>query len=479
MSRKFCFNRATSVSRRDALRNMSAGFGFLAFAGLAAEAAAGQGKQDVSPLEPKRPHFAPTAKRVIFLCMRGGPSHLDTFDYKPQLKRDHGRESKYPGTRLHGSAWQFRQRGKSGLWISDLFPNVAKHADDLCLLRGMHCDQPSHAQAMIQMHTGSFQFVRPSMGAWSLYGLGTENQNLPGFISINPPTDNGGAANYGSAFLPAAFQGTKFQVADSSQRNRRIDRMRRGEANPYGIGNLSNDVFSKATQLSQLELIKALNREKVKREQHAPMIEGAIESYELAFRMQDAVPQSMDISNETQETLDLYGIGQTPTDGFGRQCLLARRFAEAGVRFIELGHGSWDQHANITKALGDNAAETDRPIAGLIADLKRRDMLKDTLIVWGGEFGRTPHSVDGSGRDHNHKGYTTWMCGGGVKPGFSYGSTDDYGYEAVQGKVHIHDWHATILHLLGLDHERLVFTYGGRQMRLTDVAGDVVKGILG
>lgn len=462
---------------------MSAGFGFLAFAGLAAEQAKSENlfrksQEDKSPLLPKTPHFEPRAKRVIFLCMRGGPSHLDTFDYKPQLKQDHGRASKYPGASLHASPWAFKQRGNSGLWISDLFTNVAKHADELCLLRGMHCDQPSHAQALIQMHTGSFQFVRPSMGAWSLYGLGTENQNLPGFISINPPTDNGGATNYGSAFLPAAFQGTKFQVTDSSQRNRRIDRMRRGEPNPYGIKNLANSEFNKTVQATQLELINALNRQKVTRDRHAPNVEGAIESYELAFRMQDAVPETMDIANETQETLDLYGIGQAPSDGFGRQCLLARRFAEAGVRFIELGHGSWDQHANIQTALGDNAAETDKPIAGLIADLKQRDMLKDTLIVWGGEFGRTPHSVDGSGRDHNHKGYTTWMCGGGVKGGFAYGETDDYGYEAVQGKVHVHDWHATMLHLLGLDHERLLFKYGGRNMRLTDVAGDVVSEIM-
>lgn len=488
MKRTYCSNRSVALSRRDALCNLSAGFGFLAFAGLAAEQAAdAQSDESISgedsldnksPLRPRKPHFAPRAKRVIFLCMRGGPSHLDTFDYKPQLKRDHGQASKYPGTKLHASPWSFKQRGKSGLWISDLFPNVAKHADELCLLRGMHCDQPSHAQALIQMHTGSVQFVRPSMGAWSLYGLGTENRNLPGFISINPPTDNGGATNYGSAFLPAAFQGTKFQVTDSSQRNRRIDRMRRGEANPYGIKNLVNSKFDKTVQASQLELVKALNRQKIVRDQHAPMVEGAIESYELAFRMQDAVPKTMDLTNENQETLDLYGIGEATTDGFGRQCLLARRFAEAGVRFIELGHGSWDQHANIQTALGDNASETDKPIAGLISDLKRRDMLKDTLIVWGGEFGRTPHSVDGSGRDHNHKGYTTWMCGGGVKGGYSYGATDDYGYEAVQGKVHIHDWHATILHLLGLDHERLVFKYGGRNMRLTDVAGDVTKEIL-
>ncbi|WP_044303292.1 DUF1501 domain-containing protein, partial [Rhodopirellula sallentina] len=423
------------------------------------------------------------------LCMRGGPSHVDTFDYKPRLKTDHGRASNY-GSPWCSSPWKFKQRGDSGLWISDLFPNVANQADEMCLLRGMHCDQPAHAQAMLQMHTGTFQFVRPSLGAWSLYGLGTENQNLPGFISINPPSATGGAQNYGSAFLPAAYQGTKFTIQDSSQRNRRIDRMRRGETNPYGINNLPSWLtddpstessglnLSKDNQRKQLDLIGALNREKLERDRHNPIVEGAIENFELAFRMQDAVPEVMDLSNETQETLSLYGIDEDPTDGFGRQCLLARRFAESGVRFIELGHGSWDQHSNIQTALSDNCSETDKPIAGLIADLKRRDMLKDTLLVWGGEFGRTPYSDSGTGRDHNHKGYTMWMAGGGVKGGFSYGSTDEHGYEAIENKMHVHDWHATILHLLGLDHERLTFRHAGREMRLTDVAGSVAQDIL-
>ncbi|NNE93421.1 MAG: DUF1501 domain-containing protein [Verrucomicrobiales bacterium] len=410
--------------------------------------------------------------------MRGGPSHLDTFDYKPQLTKDGGRDAKYAGSKLFPSLWDFQQRGQSGLWVSDAFPNLAEHADDLCLLRGMHCDQPSHAQAFVQMHTGSFQFVRPSMGAWSLYGLGTENENLPGFISINPPTSQGGAQNFGSAFLPAAYQGTKFNIADSSQRNRKIDRKRRGEANPDGVNNLRSKTLTKPQQRVQIDLINALNREKLARDKHSPLVEGAIESYELAFRMQDAVPGVMNLDNETPETLGLYGIGEDPTDGFGRQCLLARRFAEAGVRFIELGHGSWDQHANIESALGENCAQTDKPIAGLLADLKRRDLLKDTLVIWGGEFGRTSYSPDANGRDHNHKGYTTWMAGGGVKGGFSHGETDEHGYEAVAGKVHIHDWHATILHLLGLDHEQLTYRYAGREMRLTDVHGSVVKEIL-
>lgn len=473
---RFCSRRSTAMSRRDALSALSAGFGYLAFAGLATAQAA----ESATPtsLAPRTPHFAAKAKRVIFLCMRGGPSHVDTFDYKPRLQQDHGRPSPSSGVPLMSPLWDFKQHGESGLWVSSAFPNLAKHADDLCLLRGMHCDQPAHAQAFVQMHTGNFQTVRPSMGAWTLYGLGTENQNLPGFISINPPTANGGAQNYGSAFLPAAFQGTKFTVSDSSQRNRRIDQLRRGEVNPYGINNVVNEQLSKSAQRVQLDLIEKLNREKLQRDKHNPIVEGAIENYELAFRMQDAVPQVMSIDDETEETLRLYGVNEDPTDGFGRQCLLARRFAEAGVRFIELGHGTWDQHSNIKQALGDNCTETDKPIAGLIADLKRRDMLKDTLIIWGGEFGRTPYSPDGNGRNHNHKGYTTWMAGGGVKGGFSYGATDDHGYEAIENKTHIHDWHATILHLLGFDHEKLNNRYGGREMRLTDLSGSVAKDVI-
>lgn len=465
--------RATLISRRHALRRMSAGFGYLAFSALAAE----QSTAGESSLKSRSPHFEPRAKRVIFLCMRGGPSHVDTFDYKPRLATDHGRPSNY-GTPWCKSSFRFDQHGDSGLWISELFPHLATQADNLCLLNGMHCDQPSHAQAMLQLHTGNFQQVRPSMGAWALYGLGTENQNLPGFISINPPSSVGGAQNFGSAFLPAAFQGTKFTVTDTSARNRRIDRMRRGEVNPYGINNAVNQRLSKTDQRAQLDLLANLNREKLARDTHNPEIEGALENYELAFRMQDAVPAIMDTADETQETLDLYGIGADPTDGFGRQCLLARRFAEAGVRFIELGHGSWDQHSNLQSALSENCSETDKPIAGLISDLRRRDLLKDTLILWGGEFGRTPYSPDGKGRDHNHKGFTMWMAGGGVKGGFRYGKTDDHGYEAISGKTHIHDWHATILHLLGFDHQILTFRYAGREMRLTETAGTVAHEIL-
>lgn len=459
------------ISRREALKKLSAGFGYLAFAGLAAA------QQPGPTLATRSPHFPAKAKRVIFLCMRGGPSHLDTFDHKPQLTKDDGRASRRASMPLFGSPWAFRQHGASGLWISELFPQLARHADDLCLLRGMHCDQPAHAQAYVQMHTGSFRATRPSMGAWALHGLGAANQDLPGFISINPPSANGGAQNYGSAFLPGVCQGTRFTLPDSSQRNRPVDRLRRGEPNPAGIGNAA-PLLSASAQRAQIDVIAALDREKLSRDGRNPIVEAAIEDYALAFRMQAAMPAVMDLSKETPATLALYGIDEQPTDGFGRQCLLARRFAEAGVRFIELGHGSWDQHSNLRNALGENCAKTDKPIAGLIADLKQRGLLKDTLIIWGGEFGRSPFSPDGNGRDHNHKGFTMWMAGGGVRGGFSHGETDEHGYEAVNGRMHISDWHATVLHLLGLDHERLTFRHGGRDVRLTDLRGRVAREII-
>ena len=460
-------------SRRAALKSVSSGFGYLAFAALAAEQARAEAKN--SPLAPKTAHFEPRAKRVIFLSMRGAPSHVDTFDYKPSLARDDGKAGKYGGSRgamLLKSPWEFRQHGQSGLWISDLFPNVAKHADDLCLLRSMQTDQPNHPQATTQMHTGSFQFVRPSLGAWTLYGLGTENSDLPGFVTLNP---FGSAQNYGSAFLPAIYQGAKLNAG-----GRRLARRRRQEGDDKPkIPNIANPDLNRDLQRIQLDLVQSLNRDKLKRDVHQPEVEGVIESFELAFRMQDELPRTIDISGESQETLDLYGIGADDTDAFGKQCLLARRFAEAGVRFVEITHASsWDQHRNLKADLERNCNQTDLPIAGLLEDLKRRNMLEDTLVMWAGEFGRTPHGQGGDGRDHNNKGYTTWLAGGGVKGGFSYGATDEHGYEAVENKMHIHDWHATILHLLGLDHEKLTFRYAGRDFRLTDVHGHVAKEIL-
>jgi hypothetical protein len=447
------------------LKTLSSGFGYLAFAGLAAKASgAVSAAPATGPLAPKSPHFPARAKRVIFLCMRGGPSHVDTFDYKPVLTADTGKPGRRPGTTLLGTKWKFNQSGKSGLWISELFPNVAKHADDLCLLRSMQTDLPAHPQAFMKLHTGNSQFIRPSLGAWSLYGLGTENENLPGFVTITPPSGFGGAQNYGSAFLPAIYQGTRLG----------------NDNRPIASAELKNltSSLNKQAQRAELDLVQTLNRQALQRDRVNPEIEGVIESYELAFRMQSQMPQVMDLSKETEATKQLYGIGEPATEDFGRKCLLARRFAEAGVRFIEISHGNWDQHFNLSTALGNNCGAVDKPIAGLLADLKSRGMLKDTLVIWGGEFGRTPHAQGGDGRDHNNKAFTMWMAGGGVKGGLSYGKTDDYGYEAVEDKVQIHDLHATILALLGLDHEKLTYRYAGRDFRLTDVHGEVVKGIM-
>jgi hypothetical protein len=465
------------VSRRDLLKGASCGFGYMAFAGLSTMAA----EAEKGPLAPKAPHFGAKAKRVIFLCMRGGPSHVDTFDYKPQLAKDDGKPGRTRGGRggtLLGSPWEFSQHGESGLWISELFPEVAKHADDMCVINGMNTDLPNHPQAFVQMHTGNFQFVRPSLGAWTLYGLGTDNHNLPGFITLNAPTAVGGAQNYGSAFLPAVYQGTKIGGGQQRPGGQLARRFQRGGPAPDPIENIKNDELSKPLQRVQLDLIKSLNMEKLKRDQHHPEVEGVIESFELAYRMQDEVPKVMDLAGEDAKTLEMYGIGNGATDAFGRQCLMARRFAEAGVRFIEVGHQNWDHHRNMKASLENNCGQTDQPIAALLQDLKQRDMLDDTLVIWAGEFGRTPHSQGSDGRDHNNKGYSIWMGGGGVKGGMNYGATDEHGYEAVDNAVHIHDWHATILHLMGLDHERLTYKYAGRDFRLTDVYGNVVKDIV-
>ncbi|MBL47545.1 MAG: sulfatase [Roseibacillus sp.] len=468
-------------SRRTALKSISSGFGYLAFAALAHQQARA-GKKSApeaaapGPLSAKEPHFEARAKRVIFLSMRGAPSHVDTFDYKPQLAKDDGKEGKFGrlrGGRLLGSPWEFSRHGESGLWMSELVPGISRHADELCLLSGMHTDLPNHPQAQVQMHTGNHQFVRPSLGAWTLYGLGSENANLPGFIALNP--GNGTAQHFGSAFLPAIYQAARFGGAAG----RRGRAARRGPAAAgESVANISNPGLAPELQRLQLDYVQKLNRAKLGRDVHQPAVEGVIESFELAFRMQDEVPDLMDLSGESQETLGLYGIDGSATDRFGRQCLLARRFVERGVRFVELSHGNWDHHRNLSEDLPARCHEIDKPIAGLLTDLKQRDLLQDTLVIWAGEFGRTPHGQGGDGRDHNNKGYTTWMAGGGVKGGFRHGATDPHGYEAVAGKMHIHDWHATILHLLGLDHERLTYRHAGRDFRLTDVHGQVAKEIL-
>lgn len=466
-----CHNRHYVCTRRNMLMGMSAGFGYLAFASLAnAVARRGQDDRAAAPVHVQQPHFGPRAKRVIFLCMSGGPSHLDTFDYKPELVTRDGEGA--PGGRgrskLLGSPFAFNQHGESGLWVSELFPQVASHADKLCLLRGMHTDIPAHAQALVAMHTGSFQFVRPSMGAWTLYGLGTENENMPGFITINPPSGNGGAQNYGSSFLPAAYQG--MPVAGGGRR--------RQAASDPSIPNIRNSRVKVDAQRAQLDLIQSLNRERLRQDRVHPGVEGVIESFELAFRMQAEVPDVMNVGQEPKAIRDLYGLDDDVTREFGQQCLLARRCVESGVRFVEVTKGGWDHHRNLRASMQNNCDAIDRPIAGLLSDLQQRGLLEDTLVIWGGEFGRTPYAQGDDGRDHNNKGYTMWMAGGGVKAGYSYGGTDDLGGEAVDGRMHTHDWHATVLHLLGLDHTKLTYRHAGRDFRLTDVHGVVAKDIL-
>ncbi|MFT4690607.1 MAG: hypothetical protein ACI9OD_002823 [Limisphaerales bacterium] len=471
-------NTATPYSRRQMLQRLSSGFGYLAFAALAnAEATKVAG-----PLAPKAPHFAPKAKRVIFLCMRGGPSHVDLMDHKPELIKRAGTVENIGGSgrgvKLLGPIGDLNPQGQSGLRLSGLMPNLAKHADDLCVINSMHTDLPNHAPAFGQMHTGSFQFVRPSLGAWTLYGLGTENQNLPGFVTLSPPADFGGARNYGSSFLPAVCQGTK--IGSSTIPDLYKSLLGKNEAPGPPMKHIGNDKIPRDVQRAQIDLIQGLDRMKLERDQWNPEIEGAIESFELAFRMQDEVPNVLDFQSEPESVRQRYGIGQgTTNDPFARQCLLARRMAEAGVRFIELtAPVNWDHHYLLKKNLTKSCNATDQPIAALLDDLKQRDMLKDTLVVWGGEFGRTPYGQGGDGRDHNNKGYSIWMAGGGVKGGMTHGATDDFGYKAVKDPVHIHDWHATMLHLLGLDHKKLTFNYAGRNFRLTNVSGDVVKPIL-
>ncbi len=445
-------------TRRHFLQTSGIGFGWLAFQALAQA-------ESVSPLAVRQPHFTARARRVIFLCMRGAPSHVDTFDYKPKLGEASGKDGRAPGTKLHGSQWKFAPQGKSGLPISELFPHLSRHADELCLINSMHTELPAHAQSFLKLHTGNAQFVRPSLGAWTLYGLGTMNENLPGFVTIAPPSLFGGAQNYGSAFLPAIYQGA------------RVGADARPIANAQ-VRNITPPVGS-AVQRREIEFIQTLNREKLHRDLVNPEVEGAIESFELAFKMQSEMPKVMDLSKENRQTLEAYGIGDgLTTDDFGRKCLLARRMVEAGVRFVEVTHSDWDHHFKISQDLPKTAAAVDQPIAALLADLQSRGLLKDTLVVWSGEFGRTPHGQGVDGRDHNNKGFTAWMAGGGVRGGLRYGCTDDLGYEAVEDKMHIHDLHATILHLLGLDHERLTYRYAGRDFRLTDVKGSVAKKII-
>ena len=454
----------------------------LAASGIAANLAEAESNRS-NPLEAKQPHHPPKAKRVIFLFMQGGVSHVDSFDYKPLLEKRNGETLAFDDARAFAntgkrdvpkkimkSLWKYAQHGESGHWASELFPEMAKHVDDFCFLHSMHTDGVAHGPATLFLHCGATSLIRPSMGSWITYGLGAENDSLPGFVSISPSAGNGGPRNYGNAFLPAAYQGTALGRAGRPAKDARIP-------------DLINPTRSREQQRKQLDLIRALNAEQCAARGGGSEFDAVISSYELAWRMQGAAPDVLDLSKESQETLQLYGIGQSKTDNFGRQCLMARRMCEAGVRYIQVTYGdnganpAWDQHGNMPKHK-DHALAVDRPIAGLIEDLSRRGLLKDTIVWWGGEFGRTPYAQGSDGRDHNPGGFTAWLAGGGVKPGFSFGETDEFGHLAIKNNVHMHDLHATILHLLGLDHERLTYRYAGRDFRLTDVHGEVVHEII-
>ncbi|MBM3739213.1 MAG: DUF1501 domain-containing protein [Acidobacteria bacterium] len=460
-------------SRRELLRTCSAGFGSLALAGLLGQesrAATAGG----NPLEVRKPHFEARAKRVIFLFMHGGPSQVDTFDYKPLLKRDHGKPLPFARPKvvssetfnLLQSPWEFRQYGQCGMWVSDLFPEVAKLVDDICFIKSMWGSNSRHGGALLELHTGSDTFVRPSLGSWITYGLGSENDSMPGYVTICPTQSHGGANNYSSAFLPAPYAGTPVGSVGVPAKDARI---------PF----ISNSETPRNVQRMEIDFMQQLNRQQLELTGPDRALEGRIESFELAFRMQAQAPELQDISNESEATRKMYGLDNPVSEDFGRQCLMARRLSEKGVRFVQVSHTyKWDQHAKLRQDHEQNAWEVDQPIAGLLRDLKSRGLLKDTLVVWGGEFGRTPTAQGSDGRDHNPEAFTMWMAGGGVKAGLAYGSTDDYGYYSVVDKVHFHDLHATILHLLGLDHLKLTYRYAGRDFRLTDVHGNVVKGIL-
>ena len=466
------------ISRREALKRCGAGFGILGLADLlASEAIANHATITASPLTEREPMFAARAKRVIFLFMSGGPSHVDLFDPKPKLAEWNGRplpieQPKLVRTRTTNalaSPWKFIKHGRAGIEVSELLPHTASCIDDICVIRSMVADNINHNGACLQMNTGEQSFSRPSMGSWCLYGLGTENQNLPGYVVITPSQPAQGAPLWSSSFLPATYQGTL--VNDLK--------------NP--IANLRNPSVTSVRQREQLDALKHLNELHRQGREEENALSARIESFELAHRMQVEAPLAFDVSQESAATQAMYGIGGEATDIFGKQCLMARRLVERGVRFVQLYHTQtskrsncqlWDQHGALRAELPNNCQAIDLPIAGLIKDLKSRGMLEDTLVVWGGEFGRTPTAEGTDGREHHPFGFTMWMAGGGVKGGMTYGATDEFGWHSVEDRVHVHDLHATILHLMGIDHTKLTFRHSGRDYRLTDVAGNVVQRIL-
>jgi hypothetical protein len=468
------------LTRRDMLTRCANGFGAVALVALLGDREFGRvlasDSRPADPMAPCPPHFPAKARRVIFLFMDGGPSQLDTFDPKPRLDREHGRPI---GVKTHPTQfnnvgnvlkcpWKFRRYGQSGIPVSDLFRNVAECVDDLAVIRSMVSNFSEHTNANYFFHTGNGFQGRPSHGAWVTYGLGSECRDLPGFVVLNggliPP---GGVDCFNSGFLPASYQGSIFKAG----------------GNP--LANIRPTESTPEAQRRKLALLRALDQGVLGRMGNHDGLEASIANYELAFRMQVAVPGLMDLAGETRATRELYGLDDPypPTQIFARECLLARRLVERGVRFVELlcpavGGDRWDQHSDLKTGHANNARAVDRPIAGLLRDLKARGLLEETLVIWGGEFGRTPMAQGTDGRDHNPFGFTVWMTGGGVRGGTVYGATDDYGYHAVENKVEVYDLHATMLHLLGVDHKRLTYRFGGRDMRLTDVHGEVVKGIL-
>jgi len=464
------------LSRREMLNRCAMGFGGLALSSMLSQETAAE---ITNPLAPKLGHFKARAKNVIFLYMDGGPSQVDIFDYKPALSTYDGQNAREAMGKLEPtqfdnigkvmkSPWDFKQHGESGLWVSDLFPEISKMADELCVIKSMTSKFSEHTFANYFLHTGSGLQGRPSMGSWVGYGLGSVNQNLPGFVVLNggliPP---GGLDNFGSGFLPAAYQGSVFNAGAAP------------------VANIYPTESSNELQVSKLDFLRQLDEHSLADLGAVDKIESAISNYETAFNMQAAVPELMDLDGESDQIKKMYGLDD-PTAGtktFGRQCLVARRLIERGVRFIEVtcpgGAGDrWDQHGNLKDGHEKNCHNVDQPIAALLRDLKGRGLLDETLVIWSGEFGRTPFAQGSNGRDHNPWGFTSWMAGGGIKGGMTYGATDDFGYKAIDNKVEMHDFHATILHLLGVEHTESTFRFSGRDMRLTDVHGHVLHDII-
>ena len=476
-----------SPARRDLLRSWCLGFGGLALADLLQAGDKASGGAPLHPLAARKPHFKPRAKRIIFLFMHGGPSHIDLFDPKPELQKNDGKPPPFQRTRvkfaargnLLASPWKFRPTGKSGIPMSELWQHLPEVADELCMLHGL-CDQNvAHGGACMKLFTGSDSLLRPSMGSWTSYGLGTENQNLPSFITICPTSLHGGVDNFGTAFLPSIHQGVPLGTPgypNTLMKNAKFEF-------------LENSFRTAGQQQAQLRYLKRLNQRHLATTGPNSDLEARIASFEMAFRMQQAAPEATDLSRESPETRKLYGMDDSKTENFGTMCLMARRLAERDVRFIQVSHAhtlpfnneQWDQHSHLKKGHEINVAQIDKPITGLIKDLKQRGLLDDTLVLWGGEFGRTPTAQQGKkatiGRDHHPDGFTMWMAGAGVKGGFRYGKTDEFGYYAIENRMTIHDLHATLLHTMGIDHERLTYRYAGRDFRLTDVHGEVAKGI--